>query len=50
LRDLLAVRARLPDMGAKARAHALAEFGMERFVSATEAVYAALLADFSSRA
>ncbi|MGF6710809.1 glycosyltransferase involved in cell wall biosynthesis [Luteibacter sp. W1I16] len=50
LRNLLAMRARLPDMGAAARAHALAEFGMERFVSATEAVYAALVADFSSRA
>jgi hypothetical protein len=43
-------RAALPAMGLAARAHAEAEFGMERFVSATEAVYAALVRDFSSKA
>ncbi|WP_426286332.1 glycosyltransferase [Luteibacter sp. E-22] len=50
LRALLAARASLPAMGAAARAHAQAEFGMDRFVDATEAVYAALVADFSNKA
>jgi uncharacterized protein (DUF1810 family) len=30
-------------MGAAARAHAAAEFGLERFVTATEAIYRELL-------
>lgn len=50
LRTLLARRDALPLMGANARRHAEAEFGMARFVDATEAVYAALVRDFSSRA
>ncbi|SFW71188.1 glycosyltransferase family 4 protein [Luteibacter sp. UNCMF366Tsu5.1] len=50
LRRLLAERDALPAMGVAARRHAEADFGMPRFVDATEAVYAALLADFSSNA
>ena len=50
LRRLLAERDTLVAMGAAARLHAEAEFGMPRFVDATEAVYAALLADFASKA
>ncbi|SEO39634.1 Glycosyltransferase involved in cell wall bisynthesis [Luteibacter sp. UNC138MFCol5.1] len=50
LRALLAARGTLAAMGDAARRHAEAEFGMERFVDATEAVYAALVADFSSKA
>lgn len=44
LRTLLDERARLPGMGVAAREHAEAAFGLEMFVDATEAVYAALLA------
>ena len=50
LRRLLAERSALPTMGRAARAHAEAEFGMERFVDATEAVYVALARDFSRSA
>lgn len=50
LRRLLAARTTLPAMGRAARAHAEAAFGMGRFVDATEAVYAALLGDFSRTA
>jgi glycosyltransferase involved in cell wall biosynthesis len=50
LRRLLDERDALPAMGRAARLHAEAEFGMERFVGATEAVYAALVRDFSSKA
>jgi glycosyltransferase involved in cell wall biosynthesis len=50
LRRLLDERDGLPAMGMAARAHAEAEFGMERFVDATEAVYAALVRDFSRSA
>jgi L-malate glycosyltransferase len=48
LRRLLAERDALPAMGHAARLHAEAEFGMERFVDATEAVYEALLRERSS--
>ncbi|QOY62932.1 glycosyltransferase family 4 protein [Lysobacter sp. H21R4] len=41
---LLEQRATLPAMGEAARAHALEEFGIERFVDRTEAVYRELLA------
>ncbi|KIQ95941.1 Glycosyltransferase [Lysobacter sp. A03] len=41
---LLEQRAALPAMGEAARAHALEEFGIERFVDCTEAVYRELLA------
>ncbi|NID16323.1 glycosyltransferase [Luteibacter yeojuensis] len=50
LRRLLDERDALPAMGRAARRHAEAEFGMERFVDATEAVYTALVRDFSSKA
>lgn len=50
LSEMLDDRAALPAMGEAARAHAEAEFGMDRFVSATEAVYAALVRDLSSNA
>jgi len=50
LRRLLAERDTLPAMGVAARRHAEADFGMSRFVDATEAVYTALVADFSSNA
>ncbi|HXP01655.1 MAG TPA: glycosyltransferase [Luteibacter sp.] len=50
LRRLLAEWATLPGMGRRAREHAEAEFGMDRFVDATEAVYEALLRDFSRSA
>ena len=50
LRRLLAERDTLVAMGVAARRHAEVEFGMPRFVDATEAVYAALLADFASKA
>ena len=39
LQTILEQRERLPEMGAAARAHAEAEFGLERFVDKTEAVY-----------
>ncbi|MET0504501.1 MAG: glycosyltransferase family 4 protein, partial [Luteibacter sp.] len=39
LRRLLGERDRLPAMGFAARAHAEAEFGLERFIDATEAFY-----------
>ncbi|MET0254859.1 MAG: glycosyltransferase family 4 protein [Luteibacter sp.] len=39
LRRLLDERDRLPAMGFAARAHAEAEFGLERFIDATEAFY-----------
>jgi glycosyltransferase involved in cell wall biosynthesis len=42
LRKRLASRDALPAMGRAARAHAEAEFGMPRFVDATEAVYRSL--------
>jgi glycosyltransferase involved in cell wall biosynthesis len=48
LRRLLDERDALPAMGRAARMHAEAEFGMQRFVDATEAVYAALVRDFFS--
>ena len=41
---LLDQRDQLPAMGASAREHAEAEFGLERFVDDTEAVYASLIA------
>ena len=41
---LLEQRATLPAMGEAARAHALEEFGIDRFVDRTEAVYRELLA------
>jgi glycosyltransferase involved in cell wall biosynthesis len=47
LRELIASRDRLPAMGAAARRHAEASFGLARFVNATEAVYADLLASRS---
>jgi glycosyltransferase involved in cell wall biosynthesis len=50
LRGLLAQRGALADMGEAARRHAVADFGMARFVDATDAVYASLLRDFSSKA
>lgn len=43
LRNMLQDRQAVRDMGTNARAHALAEFGLERFVSATEAVYREVL-------
>ncbi|MCL7715430.1 glycosyltransferase family 4 protein [Stenotrophomonas mori] len=43
LRTMLRDPGRLPRMGEAARAHALAEFGLERFVDATEAIYRGLL-------
>lgn len=39
LRGLVETRDRLPAMGFAARAHAEAEFGLERFIDATEAFY-----------
>ena len=45
IQTMLSQRAALPAMGAAARRHALAEFGIERFVDHTEAVYQRLLAD-----
>jgi len=50
LRALLRQREALPGMGEAARRHAIADFGMARFVDATDAVYASLLRDFSSKA
>jgi len=50
LRGLLAQRGALADMGEAARRHAVADFGMARFVDATDAVYTSLLGDFSSKA
>ena len=50
LRELLRQRAALPGMGEAARRHAVADFGMARFVDATDAVYASLSRDFSSKA
>lgn len=44
VRAMLADRAGLAAMGKAARAHALAEFGIERFVAATEAAYRDALA------
>jgi len=44
IRTMLADRARLAAMGQAARAHALAEFGSDRFVAATEAAYRDALA------
>jgi len=44
LRWMLRHRDALAGMGAVARSHAVAEFGIERFADATEAVYQALLA------
>lgn len=43
LRTMLEDRSHLLRMGAAARAHAAAEFGLERFVTATEAIYRELL-------
>jgi len=43
LRWMLQHRDALAGMGAAARAHALAEFGIARFADATEAVYRDLL-------
>lgn len=43
IQTLLEQRATLPAMGDAARAHALEEFGIERFVDRTEAVYRGLL-------
>lgn len=43
LQVMLHDRALLQQMGAAARTHALAEFGLERFVNATEAIYRDLL-------
>jgi glycosyltransferase involved in cell wall biosynthesis len=43
LRWMLGHREALSTMGAAARSHAVADFGIERFVDATEAVYQALL-------
>jgi glycosyltransferase involved in cell wall biosynthesis len=48
IRAMLADRARLVAMGQAARAHALAEFGIERCVAATEAAYADVLRAQSS--
>lgn len=45
IQTMLAQRAALPAMGEAARRHAVAEFGIERFVDRTEAVYQRLLAD-----
>ncbi len=39
LQAMLHDRAQLQPMGASARTHAVAEFGLERFVNATEAIY-----------
>lgn len=47
LQEMLSQRERLPAMGVAARARAEAEFGLERFVDRTEAVYQRLLADRS---
>ena len=43
LRHILATREQLPAMGAAARAHAEAEFGLDGFVDRTEAVYRELI-------
>ncbi len=45
IQTMLAQRAALPSMGEAARAHAVEEFGIQRFVDHTEAVYQRLLAD-----
>lgn len=45
IQAMLEERAVLPAMGDAARAHALDEFGVERFVDRTEAVYQRLIAD-----
>jgi glycosyltransferase involved in cell wall biosynthesis len=44
LQHMLAHREELPAMGEAARARAVEDFGIERFVTSTEAVYAGLLA------